>query len=494
MSETHPPASTDLVAEVRRLLESFGEIPPDEPTAFERRVEELAEGAPPGHSPAAWAAARLLSHAIKETRFALNERVLELESLYDLGLAVSGTLDIDLLADEILFRSISLTDSRSGALHLIEDGRPILSRAFGGMHLSSDAAIRMDLAAEGVLNTRAGSEPTCGVRLFGCEKCLVVPIQTGNRRLGVLAVADKETRDGHIADFGEADARLLHLFANQAATALETARMHREAIEKERLEKELELAATIQREILPKDLPDVPGAQVSAITRPTRQVGGDYFDVFSLPNGEVAFVVADVSGKGVPAALLVSTLASAIRLQIDDAPDPAELIRRVHQHLYRFSPARKFATMFFARFDHRSGELSYVSAGHNPAVVVRRDGSVEMLNATGHPVGMFPQSRWDVGRIRLLPGDRLCIYTDGITEAQSPAQEDFGLDRLRAHLVSSAGLPISESLSGLLRSVTDFAAGEPQYDDQTVLLLSRAEADAAGGASNGAIALSDAGH
>jgi len=462
---------------VRRLLESFGEVPPEDESAFERRVEELSAGAPPGHSAAAWAAARMLSHSIKETRFELNERVLELESLYDLGLAVSGTLDIDLLADEILFRSVSLTDSRSGALHLIEDGRPILSRAFGGMHLSAEAALKMEVAPEGIINNRAAGEATCGVRLFGCEKCLVVPIQTGSRRLGVLAVADKETREGGIADFGEADARLLHLFANQAATALETARMHREAIEKERLEKELELAATIQREILPKELPEIPGALVSAVTRPTRQVGGDYFDVFSLPNGEVAFVVADVSGKGVPAALLVSTLASAIRLQIDDAPDPAELVRRVHQHLYRFSPARKFATMFFGRFDHLTGELAYVSAGHNPALIARRGGSIEMLGATGHPVGMFPNSRWEVGRCRLLPGDRLCIYTDGITEAQSPAQEEFGLERLSAHLVSSEGLSLPDSLSGLLRTVTDFAAGSPQYDDQTVLLLSRAGAD-----------------
>ena len=134
---------------------------------------------------------------------------------------------------------------------------------------------------------------------------------------------------GGVLDFTPADARLLSLFANQAAAAIETARLHKEAIEKERIERELELAAAIQRQILPRDLPKVPGLDIAARNIPTRQVGGDYFDFFPLSEGRLAFLVADVSGKGVPAALLVSTVHAAVHLQIDEAKTVAELIERI---------------------------------------------------------------------------------------------------------------------------------------------------------------------
>src|SRR5262249_37452035 len=158
----------------------------------------------------------------------------------------------------------------------------LTSRSFGGNLLSAESAMRVELGADGVINNDARSCPTAGVFLSGCEKCLVVPIQHEGKRLGVLAVADKETRDGTVADFSPSDARLLLLFASQAATAVETARLHREAVEKERLERELELAAAIQREILPREIPRFPGVSIAAESRPTRQVGGDYFDFYPL--------------------------------------------------------------------------------------------------------------------------------------------------------------------------------------------------------------------
>jgi sigma-B regulation protein RsbU (phosphoserine phosphatase) len=471
-------AANPLLCErVRELLRSLGEEPDEPAEVFSRRVAEAAAECE-GEPDVMRVASRLLAQKIRQTRFELKERVLELESLYDLGLAVAGTLDVGRLADEILLRSISLTNSRSGALHLIDEKGLSLSRSFGGPLLSADAAVRMVLAADSVINNEAASTPTCGVRLEGCRKCLVVPIQNDGRRLGVLAVADKETRDGAIGDFTEGDARLLSLFANQAATALEAARLHRQAIERERLEKELELAAAIQREILPRDLPRVPGLDIAARTRPTRQVGGDYFDVFLPAENAVAFVVADVSGKGVPAALMVSTLASAVRLQIEDAGDPADLIARVHRHLFRFSRARKFSTLFFGRFSLGTGELQYVSAGHNPAVILRAGGAFDVLEATGHPVGMFQDSRWAVGVSRLEPGDRLCVYTDGITEAQNAAQEDFGLLRLQDTLVRFRPRPLSDVLEGVLSEVARFAEDVPQYDDQTLLLVARETAPA----------------
>jgi phosphoserine phosphatase RsbU/P len=415
------------------------------------------------------------SRLVKEAEFEVKTRLLELESLYDLGLSLSGQLDLSSLADEVLFRSISLTDAGKGTLVLFhEDGRILFERSLGGELLSAEQVREWRLPeGEVVINNAAASVPTAGVRLASCEKCLAVAVSVAGRRLGVLAVADKESRDGGVLDFTAADARLLSLFANQAAAAIETARLHREAIEKERIERELELAAAIQREILPRALPAVPGIELAAANCPTRQVGGDYYDVLSLSGGRVAFLVADVSGKGVPAALLVSTVHAAVHLQVEEAKSVADLVTRIDRHLRRYAATRKFLTLFFGVLEPESGLLRYVSAGHNPALLVRASGPIERVESTGVPVGILPNASWREETLRLEPGDLLALYTDGLTEAVDEAEEEFGLERLRAVLEAGRGLPARELCDGLMARVADFASGMPQYDDQTVLLLRR---------------------
>src|SRR5262249_30500914 len=233
-----------------------------------------------------------------------------------------------------------------------EDGRILSERNLGGEFLPV-AQVREWKLPEGevVVNNAAASVPTAGVRLLSCEKCLAVAISVGGRRLGVLAVADQESRDGGVLDFTPADARLLSLFANQAAAAIETARLHRAAIEQERIERELELAAAIQREILPRSLPEVEGVELAAASLPTRQVGGAYYALSPLSRGRLGFLVADVSGKGIPAALLVSTVHAAVHLQIDEAKTVVELVERIDRHLRRYAATRKFLTLFFGLFD-----------------------------------------------------------------------------------------------------------------------------------------------
>ena len=420
-------------------------------------------------------AAHRLSRMVKEADFELKARLLELESLYDLGLSLGGQLDLGTLADEVLYRSISLTDARKGALVLFGDnGQPILSRHEGDELLPADRVAGWELTeGEAVVNNAAASVPTAGMRLASCEKCLAVAITVSGRRLGVLAVADKESRDGSVLDFTPSDARLLSLFANQAAGAIETARLHREAIEREKIERELELAAAIQREILPRFLPDVPGVELAAANLPTRQVGGDYFDLFPLSSGRLGFLVADVSGKGVPAALLVSTVHAAVHLQIDEAKTVAELIERIDRHLQRFSATRKFLTLFFGLLEPDSGLLRYVSAGHNPVLIARLDGRIELAESTGMPVGILPNKTWREETLTLEPGELVAAYTDGLTEAVNQADEEYGLERLSRLVAEGARRPVQQLCDSILGDVADFASGMPQYDDQTLLLVRR---------------------
>lgn len=420
-------------------------------------------------------AASRLSRLVKDAEFELKARLLELESLYDLGLSLSGQLDVSALADEVLYRSISLTDSRKGTLVLFgERGSAPLVRSVGEDLLSPEAVRSWDLPEGDVaINNDAANVPTAGARLNGCEKCLAVSIAVPGRRLGLLAVADKESRDGRVLDFTPGDARLLSLFANQAAAAIETTRLHRAALEKERIERELELAAAIQREILPRELPRIPGLELAGATLPTRQVGGDYFDLFPLSGGRLGFVVADVSGKGIPAALLVSTVHAAIHLQIEESDTIVELVSRIDRHLQRFSATHKFLTLFFGVVEPEASLLRYVSAGHNPALLARASGNVERLGATGVPVGIIPNGSWREETRTYDPGDLLCVYTDGFTEATNADDEEFGLDRLERGLASRRTQPARELSDELFGDVARFARGVPQYDDQTLLIVRR---------------------
>ncbi len=420
-------------------------------------------------------AAHRLSRLVKEAEFEVKTRLLELESLYDLGLSLGGQLDLAALGDEVLYRSISLTDAGKGTLVLFDDGGKLLfERSLGGDLLPADQFASWRLPeGEAVINNAAATVPTAGERLSSCQKCLAVAISVLGRRLGVLAVADKESRDGGVLDFTPTDARLLSLFANQAAAAIETARLHKEAIEKERIERELELAAAIQREILPRSLPEIAGVELAAANLPTRQVGGDYYDFFPLSNGRLGFLVADVSGKGVPAALLVSTVHAAVHLSIDEAKTIVELVERIDRHLRRYAATRKFLTLFFGVIEPDSGLLRYVSAGHNPALLVSASGQLERLDSTGVPVGMLPNASWREETRTMQPGHLLAVYTDGLTEAVDGSDEEFGLERLERAIEKGRDLPAKQLCDEVLLKVADFARGMPQYDDQTLLLLRR---------------------
>ncbi|HEV8581157.1 MAG TPA: SpoIIE family protein phosphatase [Thermoanaerobaculia bacterium] len=408
-----------------------------------------------------------LKQELKEQQFQVNYRVVELEALYDVGLAVASTLELDRLSEEILIRAVGLLDARRGALYTLEDGRYRLAGTFGGDAAPSfardDAELKAFLADDRPAPTRL---------LPGARYLLGVPIEVEGRSRGLIAVGDKESRRG-VGPFLPGDRRTLSLFANQAALALENARLHLQALEKERLEREMHLAAEIQRQILPKGAPVVPGYELTGWYRPARQVGGDYYDIFPHPDGRIGLVLGDVSGKGMPAALMVSTLHSALRLLLDQAPFGPTLLERLNRHIVESSAANKFITMLLAELDPRTGVLHYMNAGHNPGILLRLDGTVEQLGAGGLPLGLLPEALFQSRALTLEPGDLLCIYSDGITEAESPDEEEFGMGRLIDLLRSERDLPLAELVEAIPGAVGEFSRGLPQGDDQTLVLLRR---------------------
>ncbi len=434
------------------------ERPPEDPTGFASVTAH-----------AAWLLDTVrMSEKVQKADFELKYRVWELQSLYDVGLSIARTLDLESLADDVLMTSVSLLNARTGSLLV----RAQKDEGFFAKHVGEpllDADALSEVPTEAIVANAAFARPAFLARARA-EKLLLVPIQVESRPLGVLVVADKETRAGGVDDFSEADVRVASLFANQAAIALENARLHREAVEKEKMEREMELAASIQQAILPAALPDVPGLLLAGGNRPTKQVGGDYFDVYPLPGGATAFCVADVSGKGVPAALLVSTVHACLHLLVPSlADDLPALVARVNRHLVGFSATRKFATLFVAVFEPASGRLRYVNAGHNPGLWLGRDGA-RLLPSGGVPVGMLADAVHREAAADLAPGDTVLLYSDGITEALNRADEEFGMERLTELALSGRGEPPAELSRRIFGAVSDFTQGVAQYDDQTVLI------------------------
>lgn len=410
-----------------------------------------------------------LEKRLKRERFEVNYRGVELEALYDVGLAIASTLNLEELSEEILLRAVSLLDARRGALYLEDEGCYALDRTFGG-----DARERIPGDDAQLTALLGGQQVETQDLIPGAGHLLVVPIEADGKSRGLLAVGDKESRHG-VGPFVDSDQRSLGMLATQAAIALENAQLHRQALEKERLEREAQLAAEIQQRLLPARVPALRGLELIGWNRPARQVGGDYWDLLPLAGGQLAAVVADVTGKGMPAALMVSTLYSALRLLLDRELLGPDLVARLNRHIFESSAPNKFITLLVAAVCPSSGEVGYLNAGHNPGMLVRGNGDVEELPTGGMPLGLFANSSFEHRSLKMETGDLLCFYSDGITECASPEDEEFGEGRLRELLLAHARHPVSQIVAAVDKAVTDFAAGLPQGDDQTLVLLRKTD-------------------
>ena len=258
---------------------------------------------------------------------------------------------------------------------------------------------------------------------------------------------------------------------NRMADGLERARAREE--ERVRLEGELELARRIQQRLLPGRPPAVPGLEIAGRSEPAREVGGDYYDHFDLGGGRVLLVIADVSGKGVPAALLMSGFRASLMSQDAGTLGPDRMAERVNEFLHRSVETGRFVTAFLGFLEASGGRLVYANAGHNPPALLRADGRVEWLSAGGLVLGIIPDSRFESGEATLGPGDLLALYTDGVTEAADGAGELWGEERLVATLRRLRERPCAEVAEVLAREVRTYEGTGGPSDDVTVLLARR---------------------
>jgi sigma-B regulation protein RsbU (phosphoserine phosphatase) len=338
----------------------------------------------------------------------------------------------------------------------LSDGLPVLESADRPLLIRQIAVINSSEEAAELAET-ARSVP------LG----IVVPLRHGDELVGALAIGPKATR----TRFSPEDVRLLATLGNQTAAAVRNAHLLEENLRRAALEEELHVAREIQTSYLPSAFPRLDSLEMSGTNVPSKQVGGDYYD-FVESNGEVLFVVADVVGKGVPAALLMSMLQASLRTMASEKLSLTEMVERLNALILQAEESGRFATVFLARFDSVSRHLQYSNAGHNPPCLLHANGEVDWLRDGGLLLGAFEDPLTKEGAVRLEPGDRLVLYTDGITEAESPAREFFGEERLTELLRQ---LPPDADADRIVREVMDaarnFCEGADPGDDMTVVVL-----------------------
>ncbi len=303
---------------------------------------------------------------------------------------------------------------------------------------------------------------------FRTVDLISVPLRNPDGQiLGVLEAINR--RDGTC--FTEAEIPLFSALADHAAIALERARLQREEIEKQRLEQQLTWARQIQQGFLRTEMPDYPGFSFAALNVPAVYVGGDYYDVLPIDRERCALAIADVSGKGPSAALLMATFRAVLLAHVGRDLSALETVRLTNTIMVKEGPPQSFVTLFFAILDTARGDLTYVNAGHNPPILYDpQHGALELLKAGGTIIGVDASVPYRSGRRRIRPGQMLVMYTDGVTEASNQSQEFFGEDRLRAIILEHGRADARAMVRSIHESVSRFTEGSPQSDDITLLV------------------------
>jgi phosphoserine phosphatase RsbU/P len=306
--------------------------------------------------------------------------------------------------------------------------------------------------------------------LSGIRSVLAVPLSVDERNIFGLIYADSPTYE---ATFSEEHLNILTTLASVASIRVENATLLEERLERERMERELELATEIQQRFQPAGPPELVGYEFQGISFSCYEIGGDYYDFIERPDGKMLIALGDVSGKGTAAALLMSSLHAAIHAQVSAGSSLEQAVSSVNRYLADNTPSNRFVTLFAAELDPRTGNLQYINAGHNPPLVGRIDGSIEQLSSGGFPLGILPTAEFEVGEMHLAEGEVLVIYSDGVSEANNIQGEEFGLDRLshviRTNLRSSAS-GLRDKVESALSAFTQTA---PANDDITLVIVKR---------------------
>jgi len=301
------------------------------------------------------------------------------------------------------------------------------------------------------------------------HSAMCVPLWNNKEIIGIIY----SDRILLLEQFSEDDLKLLTLLSNLAAVKIENAILFEKAIEKEKMEKELALASQIQKDLLPKDNPEVESFEIAGSNTPCYQVGGDYYDYIPIDSERMGITIADVSGKGVGASLLMASLRAALYSEIHPQYKLEEMASKLNNFVHRSSALNSFITFFYCEINKKTGQLRYINAGHNPPFIIDRKGNVHQLECCGFCLGMFPSVAYQVKDSILNPGDLAFLFTDGIIECRNKKNEEFSCERLIDFIRKNSQLSACELLKKIESELRSFTSGADRMDDMTLVIIKR---------------------
>ena len=410
----------------------------------------------------------LIYEELRRVNRSLSVKVFQLNNLFDIGRELTASLDEEAVAQLVTTTVMGQFLATRCALYRMEPDGLRLAQARGFGPGQATDTLPDDAGALGPAPRRVSELPPGPVRdaLEAARFALVVPLSTGSRMGGLLLVGERASREG----YGEEDLDYAGALARQTQAALEGAHLHRVRLAKERQDRELQIARGIQETLLPRGWPPVPGFEIAARSRSCYEVGGDYYDVIPLEGERLALVIADVSGKGTPASIMMASVHASLQAMAGTAP-PVRLLERLNRFLYANTQSSRYVTLFYAELDPARRSLVYVNAGHVPPYLRRADGRLERLRAGGPVLGLFEDVALESDEASLGPGDLLAAVTDGVTEATSPSGEEFGDERVVAALERHAAEGAEAALDALLAAVDGWTNVAGCTDDLTVLTV-----------------------
>jgi sigma-B regulation protein RsbU (phosphoserine phosphatase) len=413
----------------------------------------------------------------------MTETTNKLALLYRVSQTFSSSLELDQVLDLVIDEVVAATHAERGFLMLYDDAGELVFGAARGLEqrdiespeceISWGVVERVAAQGEPMLTSNAQSDERLGMRSsivdLGLRSILCVPLLLKGRPVGLVYV-DNRLQAGV---FDSDDLDLLVAIAGSAAVAIENARLFQVEREIGRMERELQMARQVQTSLIPSAAPDVPGWDMVAWWQPAREVSGDFYD-FVGDGEKLGIVLADVSDKGMPAALFMASSRTIIRASLPEAPTLAEGLARANRMVCADAHDGMFVTMVYAELTPATGQLCYVSAGHYPPLLYRaRPDRLTSLKWTGIALGLDPEAGFRGYTLHLRPGDLLLMYTDGVIDASNRQGEHFGPERLRQVMRAHRREPASEVLAALQGELARFTGGAPRFDDITLVMVRR---------------------
>lgn len=402
----------------------------------------------------------------------LSVKVFQLSNLFDISRELTMSLDEEAIKNLVTTTLMGHLMVTRCALYLKGTGGLSLAHA-RGLRDEGEPALVPEASSRPLLETLRAATPVSELpdcplrlRLLRTRMALAVPLFLAGRVEGVMAAGERVSG----APFSEEDRDFAVTLGRQAMAALETVRLHQVRLEKQRQDRELQIAREIQRSLFPRSRPQMAGVEIAALSQPCYQVGGDHYDHIPLRHGGLALAIADVAGKGTPASILMASVHAWLRALAGTA-SPDLLMERLSRFLFESTQDNRYVTLFYAELDADGRRVRYVNAGHVPPYLVAEDGSCRRLSQGGPVLGLLENVPYEVGEVGLCAGDLLAMVTDGATEALSAEDEEFGDERVLAVLRASARASAGDAVSALASAVTAWAGPSGCSDDLTVLVL-----------------------